>query len=260
MGWSAELLVAATGEELVGVAAVAWVPGGFRVLLHVQEGWRCKGVGRRLIAAVAASAAGETASLRPWSPLQEDDVAVSFLQAVGFRTTQRLLVFETDAARFGAAMTALLGRLAARMPAGLGLVTLEAAPADSLIRLLSEHFHQLPHHAASLVMPGMPHGYDRNLSLVLMRDGAAVGAMLCQSKPDHLLVDVNLVIPALRQGPANLMLLEAMARRARAAGVTTFRFSCEEHVRDTIGLARRSGARRLPALLSMALPCSVLQD
>lgn len=257
MRWPAELFVAAGPDGLVGAGAVAWVPRGFRVLLLVEEGWRRRGVGRRLVAAMAASATGETARLQPWAPVAEGDGAVAFLEAVGFVTTQRLLVFETDAVRFGASMTALLHRLAGRGAgdalAGLDLAALGAAPPGPLIRLIATHFDQLPDHVAWLVTPGAPWGYDRDLSLVLMQGGEAVGAMLCRTEPGHLLVDVNVVAPALRQGPANLMLLEAMARRARAAGVTTFRFSCEAHVRDTIGLARRSGARPLPALRSMAL-------
>jgi hypothetical protein len=36
-----------------------------------------------------------------------------------------------------------------------------------------------------------------------------------------------------------MMLLEAMAKRCRVTGLVRFRFSCEEHVRDTLNLARR---------------------
>ena len=78
--------------------------------------------------------------------------------------------------------------------------------------------------------------------------------MLCRRVGDRVDIDVNVVAPELRRSWANVVLLEGMARRGRAAGVNRFQFTCEEHVRDTLNLARRSAARQLPTQLVLVLP------
>jgi hypothetical protein len=80
--------------------------------------------------------------------------------------------------------------------------------------------------------------------------------MLCRRFGDVADIDVNVVTPELRRGWANVPLLEGMARRCHAVGGVRFRFSCEEHVRDTLNLARCSGARQLPTQVLLALPLS----
>jgi GNAT superfamily N-acetyltransferase len=245
-GRAPELLVATSPNGLIGAAAVAWVPRGFPILLFVAEGWRRQGIGRRLLEAATASAAGETTALRAWNAVQEDSAAASFLQAVGFQVTRRLLVFETDAAEFEASMTALLRRMAGKVPGDVIVGTLAQAPPSGVVSLVAPQFATLPHDVAWRITSGSPLGYDQTLSLVLLQKGKVIGAMLCKRSGELAEVDVNVVAPAFRGGWANLLLLEAMARRARADGVAHFRFSCEEHVRDTLNLARRSGARHLP--------------
>jgi len=79
-----------------------------------------------------------------------------------------------------------------------------------------------------------------------------VGVMLCQMDGDALRVEVNVVAPELRGGWANLLMVEAMARRARTAGSTPFRFGCKPHVTDTLGLTWRSGAVPMVEQLEMS--------
>jgi hypothetical protein len=67
--------------------------------------------------------------------------------------------------------------------------------------------------------------------------------MLCRRFGDVADIDVNVVTPELRRGWANVPLLEGMARRCHAVGGVRFRFSCEEHVRDTLNLANASASR-----------------
>jgi hypothetical protein len=134
-------------------------------------------------------------------------------------------------------------------------VPLAEAPADEVIRLVAPSFAALPHDVAWRIAPGSVYGYDRALSLVLLHGAARVGgAVLCRRFGERVDMDVGVVAPELRHGWANLMLVEGMARLGHAAGVTRCRFSCEEHVRDTLNLARRSDAARLPAQVVLTLP------
>jgi len=93
---------------------------------------------------------------------------------------------------------------------------------------------------------------DLELALAVTLGGVVVGAMLCQMDGDALRVEVNVVAPELRGGWANLLMVEAMAWRAWAAGTTPFRFGCERHVSDTLGLTRRSGAMAMVEQLEMS--------
>ena len=255
-GAAPELFVAPGPEGIRGALAIAWVAHGFSVLVHVAAPWRRQGLGSALIEAAAASALGETAALRAWMPVSEGSGAAAFLQAAGFRNMRRLLVFETDAIRFAETMHGLLRRAQAggRVSRHFQLATLAAAPLRGVIDLVAPEFSTLAHDVAARMAPDQHDGYDRALSLVLLHDGTVVGAMLCRRFDDLVEIDINVVDPALRHGPANLILLEGMARMSQAAGIRRFRFSCEEHVRDTLNLGRRAGAIRMPNQLLLARP------
>ena len=251
IGRPPELLVAHGPDGIAGAAAVAWVPNGFPVLLHVATPWRRRGIGRALLEAAAASVRGETRALRSWGTVAEASPAAGLLRAAGFAPTRRFLWFETGAAAFETSMTRLLDRLHRRVPADGRVVTLAEAPKQGVVRLVAPGFAALPHDVAVRLMPGARNGFDPALSLVVLRGEAVVGAMLCRAAEGALRVEVNIVAPGLRGGWVNLVMLEAMARRGRQAGFGRFRFGCEPDVRDTIGLARRSGATALPEELDM---------
>jgi GNAT superfamily N-acetyltransferase len=93
-------VAAGAGGQLRGVLAMAWVPRGFPVLVHVAEPYRRRGIGRALLRAAIARAGGETPALRCWAPVEEGSAAASFLRANSFRVTRRQLPIETDAAAF----------------------------------------------------------------------------------------------------------------------------------------------------------------
>jgi GNAT superfamily N-acetyltransferase len=253
-GAAPELFVAPGPEGIRGAVAIAWVPKGFSVLVQVAAPWRRQGIGSALIEAAAASALGETAALRAWMPVSEGSIAAAFLQTAGFRIVRRLLVFETDSVHFGLALNGLLRRAQAggRVSRQLTLATLAAAPVQGVVDLVAPEFATLPHDLAAQMAPDNHDGYDRALSLVLLHDGAVVGAMLCRRFDDLVEIDVNVVVPTLRHGMANLILLEGMARMSQDAGIRRIRFSCEEHVRDTLNLGRRAGAIRMPNQLLFA--------
>ncbi len=56
---------------------------------------------------------------------------------------------------------------------------------------------------------------------------------------------IQVVDPSLRGGWANILLLEGLTFRARAAGATRRRFFADVKVTNTIRLARRAQAREI---------------
>ena len=253
-GAAPELLVAPGPEGIRGALAIAWVPGGFSVLVQVAPPWRRQGLGLALINAAAVSALGETPALRAWMPVAEGSGAAAFLVVAGFRVVRRLHVFETDAVRFAQSMSALLRRAQAggRVSPHFQLTTLAQAPLAGIVDLVAREFGTLAHNVAARLAPDRHDGYDQALSLVLLQHGAVVGAMLCRRFDDLAEIDINVVDPALRHGLANVILLEGMARMSQDAGIGRFRFSCEEHVRDTLNLGRRAASVRMPNQLLLA--------
>ena len=252
LGRPPECLLAERDGEVVGAAAMAWVPNGFPVLVHVRPEARRQGIGRALLATHRAAAQGETAGLRGWHPVDDGSGAAHFLQACGFAVHTRLQAYASDPARLGAAMTALLARMAPRIPPGATLVPPAQAPAAALARLLATHF-TVRHNLAALLAGAGAAGWDQALSLALLVDGAVAGAVLARRDGEALEVDLNVVAPEWRGGWANVMLVEGVLRQGRAAGLTRLRFMAEPHVRDTINLARRAGGVRLPDKLAMVL-------
>jgi GNAT superfamily N-acetyltransferase len=253
-GRAPELWVACGREGICGALALAWVPGGFTVWMNVLAAWRRGGIGRALMAEARRSAEGETPALRAWHPVSKDSPADAFLQACGFACTRHLLVFDTDLARNSAALSARLARARRRMPATLSLWPLAEAPPSAVAALVAGEFSVSPHEALAKLAPDHPDPYAPHLSQVLMADGAVAGAILGRRYGDVIEIDINVVVPDLRGGVANLMLLEAIGRLSGEAGVGRFRFSCEAHVRDTLNLGERSNAVRLPDQLLYSLP------
>ena len=188
--------------------------------------------------------------------MPEGSGEAAFLLANGFRIIRRLLMFETDGVGFESSMTALLHRLRAsgKLPGDIRLATLGETPTSELIAVLAPQFAALPQDVAWRLTPGASGAYDPALSLVLLKGQSVVGAMMCRREAESVDIDVSVVVEGFRHGWANVLLLEAMARRCRAADVARFRFGCEEHVRDTLNVARRCGARSLPAQVSLAFP------
>jgi GNAT superfamily N-acetyltransferase len=253
-GWPADLLVASAAGGVVGAAAIAWISRGFPVLIRVAEAWRGRGVGRALLAAAIARVRGETRLLRTWRPVPEGSPASRLFASAGFQTDKRLIVFETDAAAFEAAMTALLARRAHRIPESARVVPITEAEPDQVAQLVATQFGVPPQEIARRLVPGALSGFDRELSLALLNGDVLCGAMLASRSGSLLVVEINVVAPDWRRGWTNSMLVEAMARRGRAAGIELFRFCCQEHVTDTINLGRRTGARSFPAELAMLKP------
>lgn len=250
VGQPAEIVVARDAGGVIGAAACAWLPGGFPILARVVAARRLQGVGRALIEASAGQARGETGALRAWSLLDDGSEGARFAAACGFTVARRLRYFGTDGARFAARMARLRARMASRLPPGAAIVPLRDAPREIVAALLAATFALLPQGAAQRLDPATPGSYHPDLSIVAMAGDALAGAMLCHARDGVIDVEVNAVVPAFRNGWANVLMLEHMARAGRAAGFDRFEFGCEPHVRDTLNLALRTDAAELPDRLT----------
>lgn len=250
----APVLYVAVGDgAIVGAAAVGWVPGGFPVKVHVVPAWRRRGVGLALLDAVAEATTGETSHLRAWTLVGEHDAAQRFLSRAAFVVRHRFHGFETDGVAFAATIGKLRDRLAkaGRIPGGMAVVAPAAAPRGELVGLVARSLDAVPASVAARIAGEGPSGYDDALSVVLVLHGAVAGAMLSTRDGSVARIEVSAVAPALRRGWANVVLLDETVRRGIAGGIRSFRFFCDEHTRDTMNLARRSGARPLGVGVTM---------
>lgn len=254
LGRPPDCLVTMDEGSVAAVGAMAWIGGGFPTQLHVVPRFRGQGLGRAMLAALAARAMGETPALRTAAPIEDGTPADGFLRRCGFTETQRLHVFACDPARLRAAMATLLARLRPRIPPGITLVAPPQAPADAIAALLARSF-AIGHEdiAARLAGEG-PHAWDPGLSRVLLVAGTVAGTILARRAGPAMEVDFNIVAPEWRGGGwANLLLVEAVLRNGHAAGLSQLRFLAEPHTRDTVNLARRAGATRGPDRVSLSL-------
>lgn len=245
--------------RIVGAAAVAWQPvarhAGFPIQIHVVPSARRRGVGTALFDTVSRICRESTRQLEAWSNHPEGSVAAAFLQSVGFHARRRLLGFEADGPRFYAMVRKIYDRVtrAVKIPSEFRVVALEDAPKDRVAELVIRNFEDVPISAAIALARGLA-GYDSARSVVLLSGGEVKGALLYNWNDGLPVIDVRVVAPDLRNGPANVLLLEAATRNGLDAGARRFRFSCEESVKDTIKLARRSGAKPTGAQIAFTRP------
>jgi GNAT superfamily N-acetyltransferase len=242
-------------SRIAGAAAVGWRPlpslSGFPVQVHVLPPQRRRGIGTALIEAVAEACATSTRHLHAWANEPEGSGAARFLQAVGFEPHRRLLHFEADGPRFYATIKAIYDRVvrSGKIPSDFRVVSLREASLEETAALVAGAFRDVPVSTAMALARGLMN-YDKEKSVVLLSEGAVKGALLYHWNDGLPTIDVRVVAPDLRNGPANLLLLEAATRKGLEGGATGFCFHCEESVRDTISLARRSGSKATGAKIS----------
>jgi len=239
-------------DTLVGACALSWCnapkpeaePGGFPVMAHVVPSHRRLGIGRALVEAAAAWCRGDTTGLRTWLPVVDGSGEASFLERVGFVRHHRTLHFETGLAPFHAIVDGLRSRMqrTGRLPHGARIVRLADAPAWDVAALVAPEF--AAPHAAILrrLSPTAPDAFDLQRSVALYVGTALAGVLIYSWNGGDVGIEVIVVAPAFRAGAANVLLLEAATRTALDGGAERFRFFCDEHTRDTLGLARRAGA------------------
>ena len=247
------LLLAVAGGEAIGAVAVAWRPtrgGGFPVRLAGTPT-----VARTLIEAAIDECRDDVARFESWGLIDEHGTQDVLLRALGFAAVRRVLYFEADGKRFHSMIDTIRNRMerAGRALAEARLIPLAEAPQAEVARMLSEELGADQGIAASIARSDV--AVDRQKSVVLMVGDAVGGALLYRWADGLPEIDSNIVRPAWRGGWANVALLEKATRNGLEGGATAFRFSCDEDVRDTINLARRSGSasRGVKVLLDASL-------
>jgi len=191
--------------------------------------------------------------LHAWANQAEGSEAARFLQAVGFESRRRFLQFEADAPRFYAMIKPIYDRAvrSGKIPSDFHIIALQDAPLDETAALVAGAFRDVPVSTAIALARGLMN-YDIEKSVVLLSDGVVKGALLYHWNHGLPTIDVRVVAPDLRKGPANVLLLEAATRKGLEGGAARFRFHCEESVHDTISLARRSGSKPTGAKISFS--------
>lgn len=259
-GVEAVMLTARDAEgTLLGAAGVLWrgwnVPAGMPAWVEVLPDSRRRGVGRALLAGLARLAAAESDWLWAILPVDEASDAAAFARACGAQARKRHFFFEARGSAFTDDMGSVVARLrrAGRIPADLTMTVLSEANIEQVKWLIAERMEAPPPRMDQLLARGLAEPpetapVDRERSCVLVTgDGSVAGALLVRRVPgeDASEVVCNVVDPRWRNGWANPMLLHAFTARSLAHGIDRMRFSCDEDVRDTIRLARRSGADQL---------------
>ena len=237
-----------SNSNVVGAGAVGWQPmppgPGFPVELHVIPSHRRRGIGTAVLQAIVEACTGHTERLHSWASEVEGSPAAGFCTAAGFAPRSRLFEFDADGMRFYTMIKTIHDRLAnsGKIPPELRIVSLREAPLEQVTALVGSQFADVPLSTATALSKGLIN-YDQDKSAVLLQGQAVKGALLYLWNNGNPVIDVNVVAPELRHGPGNVLLLEAATRKGLEGRATGFRFRCEEHVRDTLNLARRSGAK-----------------
>ena len=235
-------------SKMVGAGAVGWQPvppgPGLPVQVHVIPSHRRRGIGTAVLRAIIDACTGHTGHLHSWASEAEGSPAALFCAAAGFAARSRLLEFDADGARFYAMIKSIHDRMAksGKIPVELRVVSLREAPLEQVTALVSSQFADVPSSTVVALSKGLIN-YDQDKSAVLLCGHEVKGALLYLWNGGNPVIDVNVVAPELRHGPGNVLLLEAATRKGLEGRATGFRFRCEEHVRDTLNLARRSGAK-----------------
>jgi hypothetical protein len=193
--------------------------------------------------------------LHSWASEVEGSPAAAFCSAVGFEPRSRVFEFDADGVRFYKMIKSIHDRLAksGKIPSELRIVSLREAPLEQVTALVGSQFADVPLSTVMALSKGLVN-YDQDKSAVLMKGQEVKGALLYLWNSGNPVIDVNVVAPELRRGPGNVLLLEAATRKGLEGRATGFRFRCEEHVRDTLNLARRSGAKLASVRIAFTRP------
>jgi len=252
----AEFLIARCDGAFAGAAAVAWEswtqPAGFPLWIQVLPAFRRKGVGRALVEAAAEFIQGETGGLWSHEALRDDSSATAFLQACGFQNLRRQHHFIADIDPLMANIEPSLARLRQRdrIPSDARVVPLAEAPIDKVGWLVSAELGSGPLRVIERLRHAAAAGATsrRERSIVAMEGSDVTGVLICSVKDSVGVVDAWVTAPGWRGGWTNLLLLEAILSQGKADGYDAFRFHCDETVKDTMKLARRSGASETATL------------
>lgn len=236
--------------EIAGAGAMQWrgqnTPPGFGVTVFVRDGARRRGVGRALLAAMAAAADGETDGLWSADRYRDDAPAAAFLARCGFVAGQRDVHARMPMQGFLTHIEAIVARLekARRIPAGVAMPTLRDAPLERIAMLVATGIGQQPAQILarlqlSLVDPAAAN-LDPDVSTMIVEDGTVVGVLLVAMTGDIASIDCNVVVPRRRRSYVNALQLCVASRRA-APRATWIDYYSDSRVADTMNVAARGG-------------------
>lgn len=252
---------------LAGAAGLLWQswgrPPGFPAWVHVLPDCRRRGIGAALARALVRRAEGESDALWAARPLAQGETRALFAAALGFTTAGRQFYFEADARRCLEEAQRLVRLLDARrrVPEGVRLAPLDQQRIPEVTAMLRSELPSTPpdigrRMAESLDVAPADAPVDIASSRVLLVDGEIAGALVSRRLPEGAAsILCNVVAPRFRGGWANVVLLESVNRAIVEGGCGRVYFDCEENNRDTLGIAKRAGARllRTDALYRYAL-------
>ncbi|MGH6992777.1 MAG: GNAT family N-acetyltransferase [Caulobacteraceae bacterium] len=251
-----EFLIALEGGQIVGCAGLLWEswasPCGFPIWIEVVPSHRRQGFGRRLSAAAASLASGETAGLRSLRRIDEGTPQAGFLRSCGYEVVDRTHHFRVALAVFEPQVSGLWERFQRRRgePQLARAVPLSEAPLDQVAWLLSSLFGGGPRRFLRLIEGEMGDGgegrIDPECSSVALDNDEVVGVVLVRrSSEREAKVDFRAVSPSRRNGPVNLMLMARSAQQTLAHGYDVFQYQTDARQADSMKLAGRSGGERV---------------
>lgn len=230
-----------------------------RVSVHVIPPMRRRGIMTALLHAAVASerrrglgiepdGRAGTIALAAWSLVAPGSTAEQVWKSLGFTNHVTLAEHEVSLAEAEARLGPLHEQMtqAGWIPEDAQVLPLAQTTPTQQEQLIALHLAHLGGNAQQLreqlIARRGGGGFDRDLSMVLLRGGRAVGFTLGGMLPDGACsIDANVLEPAHRLGWANLLLKLTAARVLRARGVERVRFqSCDFHT-DTRKTTRMLG-------------------
>ena len=234
---------------------------GFRGLVQVLPRWQRRGLGRALVARLAAEvAAWDVPHLLSWRA-EVDSEASRFMQALGFRVDHRIHHFLIDKTLILPACERQVARLQARgrVPSGYRLLPLAQVPRAAWLALHTREFNADPEPAAAMLALELADPLVQSLSFGLW-DGRSLAGYLLAGRsaampemPEMPEVRFWASDPALRSGWAAAMVLRAFVHGCVELGFASALYQCNANALAPLNVARRSGATELAVTQAWAL-------
>lgn len=232
------------------------------VALHVIEPCRRRGIGRALLARLAASAAENgAAALYATRKVELDGEEMRAWAALGFSPCETVEYHEMPLDAFEPQLAPLHERMRQRgkIPATARIVPLYEADLQEVARL---HLAQLGGDPATLsqkLRGDVPGSFAARYSRVLLVDDRVVGFILGHRVArDVVHVDANVVAPEVRHGWANVWLKLEATRGALQWGIKKFVFTTFDHYADTRSFTERMSGVTVRTTVLMYRPLATL--
>jgi hypothetical protein len=238
-------------HRLLGAAALAGGPNP-AAWIRVVDTHSRQGIGSLLWRAVAERATRDrSAAVHAVRPVDAD--AGRWAQHRGASPTGTLTEFAASLGLLLARQRLAWVRIRHRMPAACRIIALRAAKAEGLLpevaRTLApaiggQATRWLNRAERSLQSAAAP-DFDPECSLVMMLDGAVIGAQTTRFDPAEFcwFIEAITIVPAFRQGWASIALrIAACEAKERAALTDEVRFRARDDHPDTLRMARHLDA------------------